>query len=47
MKFFVKLYKTALHMAIEQENCKLINLLISNEKTDINSLFILKYSYLI
>lgn len=30
------IYETALHIAVEKENIKIINLLLTKEKTDIN-----------
>lgn len=36
MKFYLKINKTALFLAIEKENIEIIKLLMSNENIDIN-----------
>lgn len=34
---FVFIHKTALHLAIEKENIEIIQLLLNNDKIDVNS----------
>ena len=36
MKFFIDIYKTALHMAVEKENVEIVQLLILSDKLDVN-----------
>ena len=38
--------KTALYLAVEKENIEIVKLLISNNKTDPNIIYILSYYYI-
>lgn len=37
MKFLIKFQKTALNIAVENGDSEIVQLLLSNEKTDLNS----------
>ena len=48
MKFKIQCYKTALYMAVENENIEIVKLLLSCDKLDINHGFVLNmYFYTI
>ena len=38
----MKIFKTALYLAVEKENIEIVKLLLTNDKLDINIGFILK-----
>ena len=45
-EILIKLYKTALYLAVEKENVEIIKLLLSNNKIDVNIPYILNLFYI-
>ena len=45
-EIIIRIYKTALYLAVEKENVDIIKLLLSNDKIDINILNILLLFYI-
>lgn len=41
MKFFINIYKSPLHAAIENENADIVKLLVNYNRTDVNISYIL------
>lgn len=45
MKFLIKFQKTALNIAVENGDSEIVQLLLSNEKTDLNSVDTIFFSF--